>query len=112
LLIRRKADYASTPADIGAAVDERIEHQRQKLIGQLKHRALAPVAASPSSWVSALPSAPPVKPKILAKFGGSAAAIVEEVIDRPGDVLLVLIEIATGAEIGGRGQEHVGRGVA
>jgi hypothetical protein len=40
LLIRRKADYASTPADIGAAVDERIEHQRQKLIGQLKHRAL------------------------------------------------------------------------
>ena len=41
MLVRRKADGADTAAaDIGAAVDERIEHQRQKLIGQLKHRAL------------------------------------------------------------------------
>jgi hypothetical protein len=31
----------------------------------------APVAASPSSWVSALVRALPVKPKMLTKFAGN-----------------------------------------
>ena len=39
LLVGREADRTTTAADIAAAIDERIEHQFEKFVRQLKHGA-------------------------------------------------------------------------
>jgi hypothetical protein len=42
-----------------------------------------PVAASPESWLSALPRLPPVRPKIGRKPGGSVPPLLKKVLSEP-----------------------------
>ena len=66
--------------EAAAAVDERIEHDAEELVHELKRRLLAPVAASPERSVSALARLPPVSPKIFTKAGGSAPPLLKKLL--------------------------------
>ena len=81
-------------ADAAAAIDEGIEHQIEELVGELEPTCCAPVAASPESWASALARLPPVRPNSAHEGRRQRAAIVEEVVDRIGDVALICAQAA------------------
>src|SRR3982074_2193958 len=83
----------------------------------------APVAGSPESSVRALVRLLPVSPNALRKFGGQRAAVVEEAVERGGDVELVLVQAAVRQRLlsrcrgllcqhRGQVQDRVGAGIA
>ena len=70
----------------------RIEHQIEELRHQLEAPFCAPVASSPSSWVSALPSAALGKTAEIGKARRNAVALRIALSMPLSDILLVLAE--------------------
>jgi hypothetical protein len=98
LLLRRKAGHRPAEAAIAAAIDERIEHQIEEFVGQLKHRALGAGRRLAVELRQRIRQVAAGQSEQIRKVGRQRAAGIEEVVQRVRDVLLVLIEIAAAAE--------------
>ena len=110
-LIRRKAQRAAT-GRAGAAVDEWIEHQRQELIHRFECGGLGVNRRFAVELVQRIGQRRPGEPEHGRKIRRQRAAVVEEIVQRGGDVVLIDGEIAAQTEDCREVQDHVGRGVA
>ena len=108
LALRRKAERRPAGnGDPAAAVDERIEHQPEELAAELERalpRAGGGFAGQERERVREIAAG---EAEHVHEIGRQRAAVVEEAVDRRGDVLLVLIEPAALAERRREVQDHV-----
>ncbi len=114
MAIRRKAERRSTgTADPAPAVDKRIEHEAKKLARELECTLLRAGRSFARQLRERARQVAARQREHVDEVGRQRAAVVEEVVERSGDVLLVLIEPAAGPTQHGRQiQNHVGRRVA
>src|SRR5262249_7678959 len=112
LAVGRKAEGGTTgPRGAAPAVDEGIEHDAEELIGELKRRLLAAGRSLAREERQRVGEVAAGEPEDADEAGRQRATVVEEIIERVRDVLLIDAE-AGPAEPGGEIQDYVGRGVA
>src|SRR2546430_12606891 len=116
------------PRDAVPAVDERIEHDAEDLVGQLERRLLRAGRSFPREQRERVAEIDAGEPEDVRERGRQRAAVVEERVDRGGDVALVYVEGAgerarparrvrhaecgQPAERGSEIEDRVGRGIA
>src|SRR5262245_17591859 len=76
-------------ADAAAAVDERIKHQVQELIGELEANLLRVGGGFTGELAQRVGEIGAAQGKEVLEIGGQGAAAVEEIVDRPSDTLLI-----------------------
>jgi hypothetical protein len=95
LLVRRKADRgeaasAACATDEAAAIDERIKHQSEKFVGELKRRALAASRGFAIKLCERICKRPAGQAKNVDEGRRQRGAGIKEIVECVGDVLLVL----------------------